>query len=172
MFLHLSVILFTGWCLPLVPGWGCLPHPPANQRPTPPWQTPPGQCMLGYGQQAKSMQPTGIHSFLFLCSLGKIIPNNKFAPLGKPWSHYFLCVQHYQQFFSHALKTRMHSSRMRTIRNSSRLLPVIVCLLLGGCLLPGGACLGGCLLPGAVCLLRGYLLQGGAWSQEVVSSTH
>ena len=36
--------------------------------------------------------------------------------------------------------TRMHSSGMRTVRNSSR--------LLGGVPAPGGVCSGGCLLPG------------------------
>ena len=28
----------------------------------PPAQTPPGQCMLGYGQQAGGMHPSGMHS--------------------------------------------------------------------------------------------------------------
>ena len=46
MFLHLSVIFHGGVC-----------H-------TSPGQTspPPAQCMLGYGQQAGSLHPTGIHS--------------------------------------------------------------------------------------------------------------
>ena len=42
MFLHVSVILFTG---------GCLPHTPWADTPragTHPGQTPPAQCMLGY----------------------------------------------------------------------------------------------------------------------------
>ena len=43
-------------CLPLVPGGG-LRHPGQT-----PWQTPPVQCMLGYGQQAGGMHPTGMHS--------------------------------------------------------------------------------------------------------------
>ena len=50
----------------------------------------------------------------------------------------------------------MHSSRMRTVRNSSRLLG-------GGCLLPGGvSTLGGCLLPrGGVSVLGGVSAPGG-----------
>ena len=50
----------------------------------------------------------------------------------------------------------MHSSRMRTVRNSSR--------LLGGCLLPGGISAPGggtCLVPG------GVSAPGGAWSRGV-----
>ena len=31
---------------------------------TPPWQTPPVQCMLGYGQQTGGTHPTGMHSCL------------------------------------------------------------------------------------------------------------
>ena len=67
MFLHLSVILFTGGCLPLVPGGSATPHPrvdpPGRHHPAC-WDTLPCpvhtgiytpcpmQCMLGYGQQA------------------------------------------------------------------------------------------------------------------------
>ena len=49
----------------------CLPHcmlaytlslPHWDQRQTPPMQTSPGQCMLGYGQQAGGTYPTGMHS--------------------------------------------------------------------------------------------------------------
>ena len=55
------------------------------------------------------------------------------------------------------IRTRMHSSRMRTGR------PLTICrsLLPEGCLLRGGMCLlGGCLLPGG-CLLWGCLLLTG-----------
>ena len=50
MFLYLSVILFTG---------GCLPHP-QDQRQTPPGRhtprpTPPAQCVLGYTPPAQCM---------------------------------------------------------------------------------------------------------------------
>ena len=45
MFLHLSVILFTGW--------GCAIHLGRH---------PPAQCMLGYCQQAGGTHPTGMHS--------------------------------------------------------------------------------------------------------------
>ena len=65
MLLHVSVILSTGGCLPLVPGGVChTPHTlPSWQTPpvqtpslgrhtpladTTPGQTPPAQCMLGY----------------------------------------------------------------------------------------------------------------------------
>ena len=36
---------------------------------TPPQQTDtPGQCMLGYGQQAGGAHPTGMHSCLRICA--------------------------------------------------------------------------------------------------------
>ena len=95
MFLHLSVILFMGWgvCHPL------------DQRQTPPRQTPPAQCMLGYthptqcmlgnttpvqsmlgyGQQAGGTHPTGMHSCLMIFSFDL---NNKeviSVPLPYPW---------------------------------------------------------------------------------------
>ena len=56
--------------------------------------------------------------------------------------------------------TRMHSSRMRTVRSSGRLMYLGVGgvknakkkkKLFGGCLLWGVVCSGGCLLPGGVC---------------------
>ena len=59
--------------------------------------------------------------------------------------------------------TRMHSSRMRTVRSSDR--------ISGGCLLPGvsapgGVCSqGGCLLPGGVCF--GGSAPGGVCSRGV-----
>ena len=60
MFLHLSVILFTGGCLPLP---GQTPPPPGQTPPLPSAEIhPPAQCMLGYGQQAGGMHPTGMHS--------------------------------------------------------------------------------------------------------------
>ena len=57
MFLHLSVILFTGGIC----------HTPRADTPhgeTPPRQTPPIQYMLGYGQQAGGTHPTGMQSCL------------------------------------------------------------------------------------------------------------
>ena len=47
------------------------------------------------------------------------------------------------------VSTRMHSSRMRTVRNSSR-------LVTGGCLVVGGVCSGGS-------APRGAPGRGGAW---------
>ena len=89
MFLHLSVILFTGEVCHTPLPWADTPwgrHPP-GQTPgqIPPWadpphradtllgrhppgQThpsdrhPPAQCMLGYGQQADGTHPTGMQS--------------------------------------------------------------------------------------------------------------
>ena len=58
MFLHLSIILFTG---------GCLPYPsPLGQTP------PPVQCMLGYGQHTGGTHSTGMQSCLSgpLCFVG------------------------------------------------------------------------------------------------------
>ena len=37
-------------------------HPLPGQRHPPPGDTPPGQCMLGYSQQADGTHPTGMHS--------------------------------------------------------------------------------------------------------------
>ena len=89
IFLHLSVILFTGGSVPgqVHPQAGTPPagnpgqvhpsgqvHPPAGTplgKYTPkagtPLAGPPGrytpqQCMLGYGQQAGGTHPTGMHS--------------------------------------------------------------------------------------------------------------
>ena len=82
MFLHLSVILFTGGgCLHLVRGTCPLGrHPPGQdtlpgRHPTSLGRHPPAQCMLGYthlptqcmlgyGQQVDSAHPTGMHSCL------------------------------------------------------------------------------------------------------------
>ena len=58
MFLQLSVILFTGGCLPLVSGWGVSVSGPGG---VPPGQTPPPST-TGYGQQAGDTHPTGMHS--------------------------------------------------------------------------------------------------------------
>ena len=81
IFLHLSVILFTG-------GWFCLsacwdttppeqtplgPDPPGSRhttppgadtppRPDPPEQTPPGKQTPAYGLRAAGTHPTGMHS--------------------------------------------------------------------------------------------------------------
>ena len=98
IFLHLSVILFIGGVPGQVhpPGqvllWAGTPpgrctqcrytprqvHPQAGKPPlgryTPQAGTPPGrytsqQCMLGYGQQAGSTDPAGMHScFINLCN--------------------------------------------------------------------------------------------------------
>ena len=70
------------------------------------------------------------------------------------------------------LKTRMHSSRIRTVRNSSRLLPGRGVSPPGGVSAPGWSLLTGGVLPGGVCsggVLPGggYLLLGG-----VVVSQH
>ena len=46
-------------------GRGCLPYPPGQTPPgqTLPWaDTPPAQCMVGYGQQAGGTHTTGMHS--------------------------------------------------------------------------------------------------------------
>ena len=79
MFLHLSVILFTGR-LADPPLGRHAPWADTNQADNPrhtPWaatpgQTPPwedilpyAQCLLGYGQEAGGTHPTGMHS----CSL-------------------------------------------------------------------------------------------------------
>ena len=53
-------------------------------------------------------------------------------------------------------QTRMHSSRMRTVRSLS----VCCSLFPGGCLVPGGVWPGGCLLHGGVCS-RGVSGPGG-----------
>ena len=89
MFLHVSVILFTGRGVSGTPPGRYTPlgrytprqvHPPPAGAPPsgryPPLQvdpagTPPQQCMLGYGQQAGGTHPTGMHSCfkLFLRSV-------------------------------------------------------------------------------------------------------
>ena len=70
MFLHLSVILSTGRCLPLVREVSAT-HPPVETSQAPPWEVegqipvgrhPPRRCMLGHGQQAGGTHPTGMHS--------------------------------------------------------------------------------------------------------------
>ena len=67
------------------------------------------------------------------------------------------------------MRTRMHSSRIRTVHNSSHLLGG--CLVPGGCLLLGGCLLWGCLVPGVsapgggVCYRGVCLLQGDVCSQ-------
>ena len=58
--LHVSVILSTGGCLPLVPGVSAT-HTPVQTTP-PQGRHPPTQCMLGYGQQAGGTHSTGMHS--------------------------------------------------------------------------------------------------------------
>ena len=78
------------------------------------------------------------------------------------------------------LLTRMHSSRMRTVRSSDRISGVEVSAP-GGCLLPagvsalGGVCYGGCLLLRGVCsgrcLLRGVSALGGMVSQHALRQT-
>ena len=76
MFLHLSDILSTEGVSATLPGRH---NPPGHTSPlgihpfwadTPwvdthtPGQTPPVQCMLGYGQQTGGTHPTGMHSCL------------------------------------------------------------------------------------------------------------
>ena len=49
------------------PPWADTPQADTSTRPdTPHGQTPPVQCMLGYGQQAGSMHPTGMQSCLII----------------------------------------------------------------------------------------------------------
>ena len=64
--------------------------------------------------------------------------------------------------FANQGSTRMHSSRMRTVHNSSRLLEGWCLLLGGGC--SGGACSWGGVCsrasaPGGLCLLQGVVIQ-------------
>ena len=116
IFLHLSVILFTGGST-----WAGTPrqvhspwqvYPPAGIPPptgtpsgrytpqatpppssytsppqagTPPGQVPPWQCMLGYGQQAGSKHPTGMHS-CFTIGLQKFA--DRWLPRRVQWTHY------------------------------------------------------------------------------------
>ena len=63
MFLHLSVILFTGGVA--IPPWADTPHPLG--RPPPGQTPPPAQCMLGYGQQTGGTHPTGMQSCFLMC---------------------------------------------------------------------------------------------------------
>ena len=70
MFLHLSVILSTrrvSTSGPRGSPWVDTLPPRAD---TPPRQTPPAQCMLGYGQQAGGTHPTGMHSCFLTIFLG------------------------------------------------------------------------------------------------------
>ena len=80
-------------------------------------------------------------------------------------------------FPENCLKTRMHSSRMRTVRSSGRISGVSA--LGGGCLLWGGVCSRrcllhiGCLLPGGVysrgCVCSQGVYSGGCLLRGVVS---
>ena len=97
MFLHLSVILSTGggrgsathtpWAdtplgrHPLPPGqtpslgrhpWPDTPWAYIPLVTHPPGQKPPGQCMLGYGQQAGGTHPTGMQSWYKLFQTLKV----------------------------------------------------------------------------------------------------
>ena len=73
----------------------------------------------------------------------------------------------------------MHSSRMRTVRSSGRILGGVCSQgvsAVGGCLLPGGCLLQGGLLPGGVCSgvsapRGGCLLLGGVVSQHALRQT-
>ena len=42
-------------------------HTPRYTHPPPGRYSPPEQCMLGYGQQAGGMHPTGMHSCFYYC---------------------------------------------------------------------------------------------------------
>ena len=86
MFLHLSVILFTGGCLPLGP-WGCLPLGPGDvclwvPGVCTPWTHMPGQTPPGHTPHRQTLpwadttpikvtieaggtHPTGMHSCVF-----------------------------------------------------------------------------------------------------------
>ena len=68
------------------------------------------------------------------------------------------CIIHDQSPFPFQMqttftkKTRMHSSRMRTVRSSDRISGGGVCVCSRGCLLPGGSALWGVSAPrGGVC---------------------
>ena len=75
-------------------------------------------------------------------------------------------------FAENCMKTRMHSSRMRTAR-SLTVSPSMLCSRGGGVCSGGsvcsrgGVCSGGCLLPGECLLLGGWLLPGGVCSGRV-----
>ena len=68
-----GVCLSTGWggvcpiaCWDIHPPLGTIGTPPGRhppgQTPLLPWADTPGQCMLGYGQQAGGKHSTGMHS--------------------------------------------------------------------------------------------------------------
>ena len=67
MFLHLSVILFTGGISHTFPG----------RHPSPQADTAPSvQCMLGYGQQAGGTHPTGMQCCFKSKSDNRLLKNN------------------------------------------------------------------------------------------------
>ena len=78
MFLHASVILSTGGCLPqCMLGYHHPPgadppsrHPPeqTTRSRSPREQTPPGEQTPAYGQRAAGTHPTGMHSCLWFFS--------------------------------------------------------------------------------------------------------
>ena len=84
MFLHASVILFTGGVSASVhagiqPPRGGDPHP--QEKTLTPRKTPPGAVHAGYGKQASGTHPTGMHTCYVrnLKGGGKLrIVNNKF----------------------------------------------------------------------------------------------
>ena len=106
----LSVILFTRRQVPPPPGRYTHNHPRAGTPPgrythnhpragTPPGRytpsqqvhppgryTPRPQCMLGYGQQAGGMHPTGMHSCL--------ISQSSKCSFSNTWLHLFVRVSH------------------------------------------------------------------------------
>ena len=161
MFLNLSVILSTGGCLPQCTLGYTMPlarHPPGQSHPlagtppgrytplagTPPWggTTPPGRY-TPHNSHCSRWYASYWDAFLWSKGMERVIS-----------------ITFFQNLQLH-LKTRMHSSRMRT----SRLLTVCRSLLWGGGLLPGSLLLGGS-APGGVCSCGGLfpgecLLLGG-----------
>ena len=77
MFLHLSVILFTGGGLPL--GLGVWIPPSPRHTPLPLWTRPPLDTPL-HSQQAGGTHPTGMHSCWYLC-LSRCLSRSVNAPL-------------------------------------------------------------------------------------------
>ena len=167
MFLHVSVILFTGGvCLSACwdrHSWEQTLHPLGADTPPLGADTPPEQCMLGrYRQQASYW-----NAFLLFRELHTKEP---FSYL-RVRLHLILLkllrlrLHGWLRFFSVrwigisiAITTRLHSSRIHT----THLLTVSSSM----------HCAGGCLVPGGCLLLGVSAPRGSAWSWGVVVSQH